>query len=232
MRFVDVNPFFFPYKGGIERRMDDLAKRLAERGHEVTILTARLPGTAEEEVAESGYRIVRVKSRFLNVYNPPYVSSSGVLEALKSLDADVVNYNYRWAPSWNKDLARYRGPKLFTVHNMWNEGIGLQAKASSINDRRFMKNVLPSFGHIVCVSRHVQDATAGPIRSRRGFHVRRQDIISGISCWRPCTVLPIPGRMQSRLSSSWHRSVLHRTGSWLRQVLLSMRASSLRSTSR
>ena len=86
MRFVDVNPFFFPYKGGIERRMDDLAKRLAERGHEVTILTARLPGTAEEEVAKSGYRIVRVKSRFLNVYNPPYVSSSGVLEALESLD--------------------------------------------------------------------------------------------------------------------------------------------------
>ena len=159
MKFVDVNPYFFPYKGGIERRMDDLARRLAARGHDVTILTARLPDTPEEEKSEAGYRIVRVKSKFLNIYNPPYVTSSGVLETLNSLDADVANYNYRWAPSWNKDMAKYDGPKLFTVHNMWNEGIGLQAKASSINDRRFMKNVLPSFGHIVCVSRHVQDAT-------------------------------------------------------------------------
>jgi glycosyltransferase involved in cell wall biosynthesis len=159
MRFVDVNPYFFPYKGGIERRMDDLAKRLVKRGHDVTILTAQLPDTAEEETSESGYRIVRVKSRFLNIYNPPYVTSSGVLETLDSLDADVVNYNYRWAPSWNKDMARYDGPKLFTVHNMWNEGIGLEARISGINDRRFRKKVLPSFDHIVCVSRYVQDST-------------------------------------------------------------------------
>mgnify|MGYP002626335897 CR=1 FL=1 len=160
MRFVDVNPYFFPYKGGIERRMDSLARRLAKRGHEVTILTARLPGTEEEEEAsESGYRIVRVKSRFLNVYNPPYVTSSGVLEALESLDADVVNYNYRWAPSWNRDLARYAGPKMFTVHNMWGEGIGLEARISSFNDSRFRRRVLPSFSHIVCVSRYVQRST-------------------------------------------------------------------------
>ncbi len=159
MKFVDVNPYFFPYKGGIERRMDDLARRLAARGHDVTILTARLPDTPEEEKSEAGYRIVRVKSRFLNIYNPPYVTSSGVLETLNSLDADVANYNYRWAPSWNKDMARYDGPKLFTVHNMWNEGIGIEAKISSINDKRFIKKVLPSFSHLVCVSRYVQDST-------------------------------------------------------------------------
>ena len=159
MRFVDVNPFFFPYKGGIERRMDDIAKRLAEMGHDVTILTSRLPDTEEEETDPSGYRIVRLKSSYLNIYNPPFVSTPGVLEALESLDADVVNYNYRWAPSWNTALSRYSGPKLFTCHNMWGEGIGMAAKASEINDRRFMKKVLPSFSHVVCVSRHVQTAT-------------------------------------------------------------------------
>ena len=159
MRFVDVNPYFFPYRGGIERRMDDYAKRLAARGHDVTILTARLPGTAEEEKDKSGYRIVRVPSKFYNVYNPPYVTSKGVLEALEGLDADVVNYNYRWAPSWNKDLARYDGPKMFTCHNMWNEGVGVQARLSAFNDSRFIKKVLPSFSHIACVSRYVQKAT-------------------------------------------------------------------------
>ena len=50
MRFVDVNPFFYPYKGGIERRMHDTARLLAARGHDVTILTSRLPDTAEESL--------------------------------------------------------------------------------------------------------------------------------------------------------------------------------------
>ncbi len=159
MKFVDVNPFFYPYKGGIERRMDGLAAKLAGRGHEVTILTSRLPDTPEEEVSDSGYRIVRVKSKFLNIYNPPYVYSGNVLETLNGLDADVVNYNYRWAPSWNKDLAAYKGPKVFTVHNMWGEGIGMQAKISWINDKRFIKKVLPSFAHVVCVSGYVRDYT-------------------------------------------------------------------------
>ena len=128
MRFVDVNPFFYPFKGGIEHRMHDTARLLVQRGHDVTILTGRLPGTEEEEIAKEGYRIIRLESRLINVYNPPMISSRGVLEALESLNADVVNYNYRWAPSYNKDLARYEGKKVFTYHNTWGEGMGWQAK--------------------------------------------------------------------------------------------------------
>ena len=156
MRFVDVNPFFYPYKGGIERRMHDTARLLAGRGHEVTILTSRLPDTEEEERTEWGYRIVRLPSRFINVYNPPYVSSKNVLETLDSMDADVVNYNYRWAPSYNKDLKKYDGRKVFTYHNMWGEGIGMQARISEINDNSF-RSTLDSFDHIVCVSDYVRD---------------------------------------------------------------------------
>ena len=156
MRFVDVNPFFYPYKGGIERRMHDTARLLAARGHDVTILTSRLPDTAEEETTEWGYRIVRLPSRFINIYNPPYVTSRNVLETLESMDADVVNYNYRWAPSYNKDLKRYDGRKVFTYHNMWGEGIGLQAKLSEINDDSF-RSTLESFDHIICVSDYVRD---------------------------------------------------------------------------
>lgn len=156
MKFVDVNPFFYPYKGGIERRMHDTARLLAARGHEVTILTSRLPDTDEEERTEWGYRIVRLPSRFINVYNPPYVSSKNVLETLDSMDADVVNYNYRWAPSYNKDLKKYDGRKVFTYHNMWGEGIGMQARISEINDNSF-RSTLDSFDHIVCVSDYVRD---------------------------------------------------------------------------
>lgn len=156
MRFVDVNPFFYPYKGGIERRMHDTARILAARGHDVTVLTSRLPDTDEEEVTEWGYRIVRLPSKFINIYNPPYVTSKNVLETLASMDADVVNYNYRWAPSYNKDLKKYDGRKVFTYHNMWGEGIGLQAKLSEINDDSF-RSTLETFDHIVCVSDYVRN---------------------------------------------------------------------------
>lgn len=156
MRFVDVNPYFYPHRGGIETRMHDTARLLAARGHDVTVLTGRLPDTAEEEVTEWGYRVVRLPSRLIDVYNPPYISSKGVLEALESMDADVVNYNYRWAPSYNRDLARYDGRKVFTYHNMWGEGIGLQARLSEINDDLF-RRTLDTFDRIVCVSDHVRD---------------------------------------------------------------------------
>ncbi len=42
MKIADVNPFYYPYKGGIERRMHDTAVRLAAEGHEVTVVTGRL----------------------------------------------------------------------------------------------------------------------------------------------------------------------------------------------
>lgn len=184
MRFVDVNPFFYPYKGGIERRMHDTARLLAERGHEVTILTSRLPDTEEEERTEWGYRIVRLPSRFINVYNPPYVSSKNVLETLDSMDADVVNYNYRWAPSYNKDLKKYDGRKVFTYHNMWGEGIGMQARISEINDNSF-RSTLDSFDHIVCVSDYVRDDLI-----RRGIPPERASTVPTCMDMPPLRDLP------------------------------------------
>lgn len=155
MRIVDVNPFFYPHMGGIEHRMHDTSRLLAERGHEVIVLTGQLPDTPEEEMRD-GYRIIRLRSRLLNIYNPPFISSKNVLETLESLDADIINYNYRWAPSYNKDIAKYDGKKVFTYHNMWGEGVGIQARFSEFNDNRFRKT-LNTFDHIICVSDYVRN---------------------------------------------------------------------------
>ena len=76
-----MNPFFYPYKGGIERRMADTSRLLAAKGHDVTVLTGRLSEDSPEEETMDGYRIVRLKSRQIRVYNPPFISSKGVLEA-------------------------------------------------------------------------------------------------------------------------------------------------------
>lgn len=155
MRIVEANPYFLPHLGGIENRMHVTSKHFAELGHDVTVLTAQLPGTPREEDTEYGYRILRVPSRFYNIYNPPYVTSKGVIEALESLKPDIVNYNYRWAFSFDGDVSKYGGKKVFTYHNMWGEGTGIVGKFSEINDNSFRKT-LDTFDHIICVSDYVK----------------------------------------------------------------------------
>ncbi|MDR3283372.1 MAG: glycosyltransferase family 4 protein [Candidatus Methanoplasma sp.] len=162
MEIVDVNPFFYPFRGGIEHRIHDTSRLLAAGGHKVTVLTGRLPDTPEEEEAD-GYRIIRLKSRLVNIYNPPFISTGHVLEAVKSIDPDIVNYNYRWAPSYNDAMRKYDGKKVFTYHNMWGEGVGIQGFLSGLNDFRF-KKCLDTFDHIISVSDHVRDDLV-----RRGY---------------------------------------------------------------
>ena len=172
MRIVEANPFFYPFLGGIEHRMHMTSKLFAARGHDVTVLTSRLPGTPEEEETEYGYRIVRVPSKLINIYNPPYVISKKVLETLNGLDADIVNYNYRWAPSFDGDMARYAGRKVFTYHNMWGEGVGITGRISEINDNRYRKKLM-TYDHIVAITDCVRDDLV-----RRGIP---QDMITVIS---------------------------------------------------
>ncbi len=161
-----MNPFFYPYKGGIERRMADTSRLLAAKGHDVTVLTGRLSEDSPEEETMDGYRIVRLKSRQIRVYNPPFISSKGVLEALGSLDADLVNFNYRWAPSYTKGLRKYDGKKVFTYHNMWGEGVGLMGRFSEMNDDRFAPT-LETFDHVIAVSDYVRKDLL-----RRGYSAR------------------------------------------------------------
>lgn len=156
MKIVEVNPFFHPYNGGIEYRMHDVCASLAKKGHDVTVLTSQLPGTESEEITPSGYRILRLKSSFINVYNPPFVTSYGISEALESLNPDIVNYHYRWAPCYNRTLGKYDGKKVFTYHNIWGEGIGIQRAGSEINDFVFRSH-LDTFDHIVTVCDYVKN---------------------------------------------------------------------------
>lgn len=137
-----------------------IAKEMVSRGHDVTIVTGQLEGTELNEVSEYGYKIVRLPSKFINLYNPPYISSTGLLETLNEIDADIVNFNYRWTPSYSKDMRRYTGKKVFTFHNMWGEGVGLQHYASAISDRLF-KRTLDTFDHIISVSDYVRSDLIG-----------------------------------------------------------------------
>lgn len=182
MKIVDVNPFFMPYNGGIENRMYDTSRLLAAKGHEVTVVTGRLSDDSPQEETVDGFRIIRLRSKQIKVYNPPYISSEGVLETLESIDPDVVNFNYRWAPSYTKALKAYDGKKVFTYHNVWGEGVGITAKLSEVNDNKFA-STLDTFDHIVAVSDFVRNDLIS-----RGYSPRYVTTVP--SCLRSH---PVPG---------------------------------------
>jgi glycosyltransferase involved in cell wall biosynthesis len=161
VRIVEVNAFHHPFMGGIENRLHHVCRRLG-RDHEVFVLTSRLPGTAEREEMD-GYTVVRLPSRFIDLYNPPYVHISKVREALKELSPDLVDLHYRWAGSLTDGVLRFPGPKVYTCHNTLGEGMGITHYFSELNDRMFLRN-LHRFDKVVCVSEYMRRDVAA-----RGF---------------------------------------------------------------
>jgi glycosyltransferase involved in cell wall biosynthesis len=169
MRIVHVNPYHYPYMGGIEHRIHNLCKRLAVK-HEVTVLTSRLPGTEEREII-SGYEVRRLPSRFIDIYNPPYVSTKGILATLQSMRPDIVDFHYRWSPSYTRGVIRYDGAKVHTSHNVFGEGVGLVRYLSYLNDMNFRRKI-GHFDQVVCISEFIKHELL-----RRGYDETKMTVI-------------------------------------------------------
>jgi glycosyltransferase involved in cell wall biosynthesis len=169
VRIVQLNPFHYPFMGGIEHRIHHMSKRLAKK-HEVIVVTSRLQGTEAEEMIE-GYRVLRLDSKFIGHYNPPYVSSKGVLKTLQDLKPDIVDFHYRWAPSYTRQVMRYHGKVVFTYHNTYGEGEGAMKVLSRVNDWSFMRKMF-GFDKVVCISEFVRADNA-----RHGFPLDRMCVV-------------------------------------------------------
>ncbi|HVL87704.1 MAG TPA: glycosyltransferase family 4 protein, partial [Candidatus Thermoplasmatota archaeon] len=159
MRILLANPYFLPYRGGIERRLDGQARELARQGHEVAVLCARLPGTSARQ-RDDGYEILRCPSFVWSSfpYNPAPLLSRRVLETAASFSPDVVDFHYRWAPDWTRAMRRAsaRVPLVVTWHNVFGEGSGVLGRVSRANDRRYLRFARSHARAIACVSEHVR----------------------------------------------------------------------------
>ncbi|MEM3852481.1 MAG: glycosyltransferase family 4 protein [Methanomassiliicoccales archaeon] len=151
---MELNPFYTPYRGGIERRIEATTSRLSSR-HECFVVTSRLPGTLEEEKI-AGATVIRLKSTYFGRYNPPFVRTPGVGEALASLSPDVVDYHYRWAGSYNRPFFSFDGGKLVTFHNTFGEGTGLLRFLSVLNDAHYISRLKKGI-RTIAVSSYVRD---------------------------------------------------------------------------
>ncbi|MCL2467057.1 MAG: glycosyltransferase family 4 protein [Micrococcales bacterium] len=61
MRFVVFSAQYLPTVGGVERYTDNLAHALTDLGHEVTVVTSLVPGTAAHDDTD-GIEVVRLRS--------------------------------------------------------------------------------------------------------------------------------------------------------------------------
>ncbi len=88
MRIAQVTPWFSPHLGGVESHVRSLSRELAARGHEVIVVTSRHdPSLPSEEVLD-GFRVVRVKPRFL-VLQTPIVPK--MRATLRDISVDIVH---------------------------------------------------------------------------------------------------------------------------------------------
>lgn len=170
MRILELNPFYFPYAGGTERRIQALGSRWAAKGHDVTVLTCQLPDTSLTD-EQDGMHVRRVPTRFRfgRIWNPPVVKAPDVVQAVQDLDPDVVDFHYRWAPDFQRayEALADRCPRVFTYNNSFGEATGWLRGPSYVNDawtRRFIRRS----DRIVCVSDWVRRDLA-----KRGFPPER-----------------------------------------------------------
>src|SRR5437879_9137593 len=88
VRIAQVSPWFSPHFGGVESHVRSLSRELARRGHEVTVVTSQHDRTLSAEETVNGFRVIRVRPRFIFMQTPITPRMRG---SLRALSADVVH---------------------------------------------------------------------------------------------------------------------------------------------
>ena len=96
MKIIFIADRFYPLIGGGEKYVLSIASGLAERGHDVHVLTSRVHGCPKTEVLECGIKVLRIKPIF-HVRDIPILP----LQKFVSSDVEIIHIS---GPSLNEDL--------------------------------------------------------------------------------------------------------------------------------
>lgn len=97
MKIAQVCHSFSPYIGGVERYVEEIARRLTDRGWEVVVLTARLVRDMKKREDFNGVKVVRFPSP---PHPNPYRFALGLNNYLKSKEYDIVHiHGYHALPA-------------------------------------------------------------------------------------------------------------------------------------
>lgn len=87
MRVAQVTKYFHPHRGGIESNVLGISEGLADRGHDVLVLTSKLPKDGQTEEL-SGITILR-SACFFTFFNDPF--TPGIFINLMKEDYDIIH---------------------------------------------------------------------------------------------------------------------------------------------
>ncbi len=163
MKICFVNALFYPFRGGTENHMFELAEALVKKGVEVHVVTARLKGTAETEKM-GGIIVHRVPAKLVKIfgfYPPPLVLCPKFLQYLSEIDEkehfDLFHLHGRWFPDFTlvrKHCDETNKPLVLTVHNARPNGISpTYTLFGSAYETAIGKNVLKAADQLIAVSK-------------------------------------------------------------------------------
>lgn len=122
-----LNPFFYPYKGGTEKVLFEVYRRLAKK-HNVTVLTSGKRGTRQDSAEDiEGIEVVRLKSAHIRipVAPLPFVAATGLNRMIKRLRCEIYHINNRYQYFYDNVAAirKVDGRIALTIHNSLPVGI-------------------------------------------------------------------------------------------------------------
>ncbi len=153
MKILFVCENYIPHYGGVEVVFKNLAERLVQKGHSVTLITHLLKGTKRKEIM-NGVVVKRISS--LNSrYIFSFASIPSVLKEAKKHDIiQTTTFNGTF-PAWIASIIRKK-PVALTVHEIWQgrwqEVTGFSWWKSKIHELFERGIYFMPFDRYICVS--------------------------------------------------------------------------------
>ncbi len=166
-----VNPFMYPFMGGIEKYLNELMPRLAKK-HDVHIIASRWNEDDPLEENLNGVHVHRVRSllfrKLPSFLPPPYTIPLGfeakLQKVMKHSNPDFFHLHNRFFPNYDSIIfwkRFYKKPLFITLHNSRPVGIDpLTDFFGQLYDETLGKIIMNSCDAIIGNSKYTLDITA------------------------------------------------------------------------
>ena len=165
MKIVIFTHYFYPHVGGIESVVENHAKRLAERGHDVTIVTSDIDSDSRRH-SRDGYTVVRYSA--INLFEDlgiPYpipnpVDCARRARSVVDGDTDILHIhglNYLTSLFPVLALRHQKIPTILHQHTPFVDYSPIVNTVERLNDGIVGRLVLNQADHCIAVSQNITD---------------------------------------------------------------------------
>jgi len=148
MKIVQVTPFYYPEIGGVETYVRRLSIELANRGHDVCVVTSRLPKFPPIGYQEN-IKIIRLSC--MGRENPYPMD---LLKTINNIKPDLINtHGFLFYFSFKTSKLYNKYPLVFTFHGDFQFLKGFDRIIYGVKCQIIGRNMLTKSDHIIVTSR-------------------------------------------------------------------------------